>query len=166
MSKFKFSTWLSSSGGPLIVMDESRAKLWRGIGGQPSDYDLACQSNDYAEKLTVHDSQVMVLGDEPLQTAIATADDLQLIVRWKWAESDADVKAEVEKIDFGLVSYIENLVVEWAERKLVMFDAADTFEAGACLTFQIQSRQSEVLTFIYDPTPDTCLLIHVVKPLA
>ncbi len=166
MSKFNFSTWLSSSGGPLIVMDESRAKLWTGVDGQPSDYDLACQVNDYAEKLTVHDSQVMVLGDEPLQTAIATADGLQLIVRWRWAESETDVEAEVEKIDFGSILYIENLVVEWADRKLVVFDAADTFESGACLTFQIQSPRSEVLTFIYDPTPDTSLLIHVIKPLA
>ena len=166
MSKFNFSTWLSSSGGPLIVMDESRAKLWTGIDSQPSDYDLACQTNDYAEKLTVHDSQVMILGDEPLQTAIATADDLQLIVRWKWAESETDVKAEVEKIDFGLVLYIENLVVQWADRTLVMFDAADTYEADTCLTVQIQSRRSEVLTFIYDPTPDTSLLNHIIKPLA
>lgn len=70
-----------------------------------------------------------------------------------------------ELVIFGSPSYIENLVVEWAE-KLVVFDAADTFEADACLTFQIQSRRSEVLTFIYDPKPDTSLLIHVIKPLA
>lgn len=166
MSKFKFSTWLSSSGGPLIVMDESRANLWTGIDGQPSDYDLACQSNDYAEKLTTHNSQVVVLGDEPLQTAIATAEDLLLIVRWKWAESEADVKAEVEKIDFGLVSFIEKLAVEWVDTTLVMFDAADTFDPDESLKFQIHSRVSEVSTFIYDPTPDTSLLIHVVKPMA
>lgn len=163
MSKFTLSKWLSSTGGPLVVMDESKAKLWTGIDGQPSDYDLACQTYDYAEKLSVHDTEVLVLGDEPLQTAIAVADDSVLIVRWKWAESEADIKREIDRFDFCSCSYDEILSVEWGGVNLVIFDAADIYNQEESLQFNAHSRGSEVRTLIFEPSSDMSLLIHVLK---
>ncbi|WP_244814032.1 Imm21 family immunity protein [Caballeronia sp. Lep1P3] len=164
MSKFKFSSWLSSSEGPLVVMDEAKAASWNGIDGQPSDYDLACQTRDYTSKLTVHGAGALVLADEPLQTAIATAADTLLLVRWKWADGEADVQAEVEKMDLGTVSYVEKLDVEWIDRQLVMFDAADVFDPRRCLAFVTSSRRNKILTFMYEPTPRTSLLVHAFNP--
>jgi hypothetical protein len=165
MRKFNFSEWLSSSGGPLVVVDESKAALWTGIDGQPSDYEIACQASDYVSTLTMHGSEVLVLGDEPLQTAIATSDDFLLIIRWKWADSEADVHAAIKKIDFDAVSYIEKLNIEWLDKQLVMFDAADAFNSRQCLRLKINSRKNEISTFIYEPTSTTALLIHVITSL-
>ncbi|WP_347902928.1 Imm21 family immunity protein [Pseudomonas purpurea] len=164
MSRFNVSTWLSSSGGPLIVMDASIAGLWTGVDGQPSDYAMACQSADYAGKLAAYGTEVLILGDEPLQTAVASAGDTLLIVRWKWAESEAEVRAQIEHIDLGRVSFIEQLSIDWLDSTLVMFDAADRFNPQACLKFQVDSPMCEVSTFLYEPTPQTALLIHSLTP--
>lgn len=160
MNRFNLSTWLSSSGGPLIVMDESVAGLWTGVDGQPSDYTMASQSTDYAGKLSAYGAEVLILGDEPLRTAVASAGDTLLIVRWQWAESEAEVRARIEHIDLGRVSFIEQLNIDWLDRTLVMFDAADRFNPQACLKFQVDSPMCEVSTLLYEPTPETALLIH------
>lgn len=163
MSRFTCSTWLTSTGGPLILMDSAKACLWTEIDGQPSDYDLACQTSDYAQTLITHGAQVVVLGDEPLPTTIATRDDVLLLVRWRWAESEADVQAALDNLDFGQVSYIERLSVEWAGTELVLFDAAYNAGSTEGLNVQLHSRNTEISTFVYEPTPDTALLIHAIK---
>lgn len=165
MSKFTFSKWLSSSGGPLIVMDESRANLWGGFEGQPSDYEIACQSGNYAEKLIMHNAEILVLGDEPLQTSIAKSENLILILRWKWAEDKADIYEAINEIDLDLISSIESIDIQWGETRLVVFDAADTFNSADCLKFQTHSTANNIITFIYEPTAETSVLIHAVSPL-
>ncbi|WP_018606547.1 Imm21 family immunity protein [Uliginosibacterium gangwonense] len=162
MSKYVISDWMNSSGGPLVVTEEAKAPLWNGMRGNPSDYDLACQSADYTCKLALHGSDVLVLGDEPLQTAIATSDSHQLIVRWKWADSEADVRAAIEQIDFSKMDLVEKLTVNWSDLLLVMFDAVDTFDATKCLRFATNFGENEVSTFIYQPTSRTSLLVHAI----
>lgn len=164
MTKYVFSDWLNSSGGPFVVMEEAKAPLWTGGRGSPSDYDQACQSADYASKLILHSSEVLVLGDEPLQTAIATSDDRQFIIRWKWADSDNDVKDVIEQLDLSTVDVIEKLVVDWKDQPLVMFDAADTFDPAQCRRFSTRSGPNEISTFIYAPSPRTSILVHALAP--
>jgi hypothetical protein len=165
MSKYAISDWINSSGGPLVMMEEAAALLWSGSNGNQSDYDLACQSNDYASKLALHGSDVLVLGDEPLQTLVATSDKSQLIVRWKWADSDAEVRVAIEKIDLQAVEIIERLNLNLVDEHLVIFDAADTFDSNECLRLSMSSGAKEVSTFIFQPTPRTSLLVHSIVAL-
>ncbi|MCA8277346.1 immunity 21 family protein [Burkholderia sp. AU30280] len=162
MNKFVISDWISSSGGPLVVMEEAKASLWNGMSGNPSDYDLACQSADYSSKLAVHGSDVLVLGDEPLQTAVATSDSRLLIVRWKWADSEANVRVAIEQIDFDTVNVVEKLTITWANQPLVLFDAVDTFDPSHRLKFSAHLDSNEVSTFICQPTSRTSLLVHAI----
>ncbi|QVN23426.1 Imm21 family immunity protein [Burkholderia pyrrocinia] len=160
MNRYAISDWINSSGGPFVAVEETTAPLWTGTSGSPSDYDLACQSVDYASKLKLHGADVLVLGDEPLQTAVAISDSRQLIVRWKWADSDADVRDAIEKIDFDMIDVIERLTVNWVNQPLVVFDAADVFDPTQCLRLATRHGTNEVTTFIYQPTPRTSLLVH------
>ncbi|WP_063825953.1 Imm21 family immunity protein [Paraburkholderia caribensis] len=168
MNNFVFSTWLNSTGGPLIVMEEARANLWSGTSGMPSgalsDYDIACKTADYAASLSVHGTDVLVLGDEPLQTMVATTADIRLIVRWKWADSDADVRSAIERFDFNAATPIERMNIRWSDTPLVMFDAADVFNAAECLRFSAWIGMNTVTTFIHEPTVSTSLLIHAIAP--
>jgi hypothetical protein len=143
---------------------EARANLWSGANGTPSDYDMACQPIDYAASLSMHGTDVLVLGDEPLQTMVATAAGIQLLVRWKWADSDADVRKEIERFDLDAASPIERLNIHWSDQPLVMFDAADVFNAAACLRFSARIGMNTVTTFIHEPTARTSLLIHAITP--
>jgi hypothetical protein len=165
MSKYAISDWINSSGGPLVMMEEAPALLWSGSNGNPSDYDLACQSNDYASRLVMRGADVLVLGDEPLQTLVATSDKSQLIVRWKWADSDADVRVAIEKIDLQAVKVIERLNLNLVDEHLVIFDAVDTFDSNECLRLSMNSGAKEVSTFIFQPTPRTSLLVHSIVAL-
>jgi hypothetical protein len=99
-------------------------------------------------------------GDEPLQTAVAISDSRQLIVRWKWADSEADVQAAIEQIDFSTTNVVEKLTVRWANHPIVVFDAAGTFDPAECLRFSAHRDANEVSTFIYQPTSRTSLLFH------
>jgi hypothetical protein len=160
MTKYVFSDWLNGSGGPLVAMEEAKASLWTGVDGSPSDFDQACQSADYASRLLLHACDVLVLGDEPLQTAIATCSDHQLIVRWKWADSESDVRDAIDQLDVNAVDVVEKVVVEWIDQPLVLFDAADIFDPAQCLRFSTHPGPNEVSTFIYTPSPRTSLLVH------
>ncbi len=163
MNRLNFSKWLSSSGGPLVIMDENTAKRWTGSLGPHADYDVCCQTIDYAEKRRMHDSNVLILGDEPLQAAVATADNLILIVRWKWAESETDVQRAINAFDFSLASYEEKFDIEWANTNLVIFDAANTYAHKEAISFKANSLLNEVRTLIVSPTPDMSLLIHTLQ---
>jgi len=164
MSRFKISPWLSSSGGPLVVMGEGLAGMWRGLDGHPSDYHRACQIDDYAGRLEGVDGDILVLGDEPLDTAIATADDALLIIRWICAPSEAEVLTQLELLELGSLTPIERLSIDWSSDALVLFDGVDGFDPQACLRLQLLSPHSEVSTFRYQPTPDITLLIHQIVP--
>lgn len=164
MSRLKVSPWLSSSGGPLVVMGEGLAGMWRGLDGHPSDYHRACQIDDYAGRLEGVDGDILVLGDEPLDTAIATADGALLIIRWICAPSEAEVLAQLDLLELGSLTPIERLSIDWASDALVLFDGAERFDPQACLYLQPLSPHIEVSTFRYQPTADTALLIHQIAP--
>jgi hypothetical protein len=164
MSRLKISPWLSSSGGPLVVMGEGLACMWRGLDGHPSDYHRACQIDDYAGRLEGVDGNILVLGDEPLDTAIATADDALLIIRWICAPSEAEVLAQLDLLELGSLAPIEQLSIDWASDALVLFDGAERFDPQACLHLQLLSPHIEVSTFRYQPSADTALLIHQIVP--
>jgi hypothetical protein len=62
VSRHTISDWINSFGGPFIAMEEAKASLWNRSNGRASDYDLACQSADYAGKLVLDGADVLVLG--------------------------------------------------------------------------------------------------------
>lgn len=165
MNRYAISDWINSAGGPFVVMEEGKASLWKGVNGSSSDYDLACQTSDYVEKLYLHDTEILVLGDEPLQTAIAFSDDRQLIVRWKWADSEPDVQNAIEKIDFDTVHFIEKITVDWKSQPLVIFNAADEFDPAQCLEFSTRENKAKISTFIHQPTSTTSLLVHSIDSI-
>ncbi|CAG2159132.1 Imm21 family immunity protein [Cupriavidus numazuensis] len=162
MSKYRFSRWISSTGGPLVVMEKGKARQWTGIDGSPSDYDLSCQISDYAGKILVHGTETLILGDEPLRTAVATGNGIQLLVRWKWADSDSDVYAEVERIDPKSVKINEKLIIDWRSDTLVMFDGADFFSQTDSVQFSVRPGENVISTFVVQPTARTAILVHAI----
>ena len=61
--------------------------FWRGtlgssIGDVKTDYERACDQLDYLNLIPCVESQVLVLGDEPMQSAFIESAGGFLIVRW------------------------------------------------------------------------------------
>ncbi|EWM15240.1 Imm21 family immunity protein [Kutzneria sp. 744] len=66
------ATWITSLGGPLILIPESACHLW---GGAPrdypdheGDYGRACAVDDYIGLIDVGPTTALVLGDMPART--------------------------------------------------------------------------------------------------
>jgi hypothetical protein len=98
--------WVSTGGGPLVVIPVEIAHLWRGDGGlglpngdlslvweavkTRTDYGRACGIDDYLGILQVGPGRCLVFGDEPLATAFQSTQDGGIFVRWVHAESEED----------------------------------------------------------------------------
>jgi hypothetical protein len=155
---------MNSLGGPLVALEEKCAHLWNGIAGEPSDYDLSCLASGYTGKIFTHGSEVLVLGDEPLQTCIATSIDSIFIVRWLWADRDEDVFREIKKIDLKSVQYIDSIKITWKFKEIILFDAADRSNINNCVSFSVLSNENKISTFLLHPNKRTSLLVHAIAP--
>ena len=83
--------WTNSTGGPLILAETGIARHWRGTlgnsdslsDGKMTDYDRACQKTEYLQTICCAEGKALVLGDEPLQSAVTVGKFGEpLVVRW------------------------------------------------------------------------------------
>ncbi|MFF4345699.1 Imm21 family immunity protein [Kitasatospora sp. NPDC001540] len=99
-------TWVSSMGGPLIVVPVSALQYWGGCtengmiisdSDQPDDYDRACEADGLAEVVGLRgrsNVSALVLGDQPATTCYLP--EQRAFVRWLAADSDAELLAAAE----------------------------------------------------------------------
>ncbi len=109
MTNFAFE-WITE-GGPLLLLSEKYLDDWEGTE-KPSngrvvdarfrwnpdnafatDYDRACDVEDFLGVIDVDEGQGVVFGDEPLLTTWlpSTTEDGGMFVRWVEAESETDL---------------------------------------------------------------------------
>ncbi len=160
MSRYAFSAWMNSAGGPLVLMEAAHAFAWSGIDGTPSDYDRACRVGAYLGILESGMAPAVVLGDEPLQTCVATDNHDIALVRWKWADHEDAIKEAVKTLDLRAAIPIETAHVTWTTPTLVMFDAAGCFVPECAFHFTITPGHYAVKTFVHSPKANLSLLIH------
>lgn len=98
-------TWVTSAGGPLILVAESDCPKW---GGAPrnypddeGDYGRACEVEGYIGLINVGDSQALVLGDMPARTTFLP--QLNVLVR----EIAGDDEAELPDLVAGLLPNVD-----------------------------------------------------------
>ena len=108
------SLWIESNGGPLLLLPEALLPSWSGTdapsdrdveatfrwqgSGPASDYDRACDVQDYVGVIPVGAGSALVLGDEPLPTRWISTPDGGLLARWIFAESDAAAEQALTRI--------------------------------------------------------------------
>jgi Immunity protein 21 len=171
MSKEGFlSKWIQSDGGPLILMERASANVWNG-NSRPNgfqgltDYERACQLEDYLGLLDVQATQILVFDDEPLQTAYwQIKPDVFLLVRWRWADNEKaviDVLPDALKREDWEKSGIS---ISISTEDLVMFDAAYRIdEADVSLNFNLSQGHYSVETLFFEPNDRTALILHSLR---
>ncbi len=113
MSEFT-KTWITCDGGPLIVMENRLLPMWEGSDAPSkgriveaesrwgldvaTDYDRACDINDWAGVIQVGDGSGLVISIETHATTWLPAldDNGGTLIEWGFAESEMDVLKEVE----------------------------------------------------------------------
>ena len=125
--------WISSNGGPLILLPTSRAGKWGGASpervsvGPPrsTDYQRACETDQYLGIITIGDLEVLVFGNEPMQTAWIPSGQAHggMFIRWEHAENESsiiDCASRVIDSEF----HSNGLVFEATEESFYLIDAA------------------------------------------
>jgi Immunity protein 21 len=99
--------WVWTDGGPLILLQTDLLGEWYGIDPNPSkdrsvatDYERACQVQDYAGVIPVGDGSALVLGEEPMDSTWWPSRDLAegLIVRVLYSAGDEAVARLIESL--------------------------------------------------------------------
>jgi hypothetical protein len=130
------SEWVSSGGGPLLVLPESLLPYWNGADAPESalipsdansitDYDRACGIHRLVDVISVGPSEGLVLADEPLDTLWWTRGrpGEVYLVRWVYGPSDQAVLKELPTFDTRTLRPT-GLVFHLSGGPLVLFDSA------------------------------------------
>jgi len=186
--------WITSAGGPLVLLDEELATYWTGAGDDdssslcdgetdtngrkenaskaPTDYERACSVTDYVGLLAVGPGQCVILGEEPMPTAWWPELDsgAGIIIRWRWAQDEQSALAAVRN----------SLRGNWSEGgplfrvlsgSLVLFDSAcpgvdiDCTRSGCLLTIALGKGHYEIRTLFCEPDDQTAMILHRLSPL-
>lgn len=169
MSKAEL-TWITSAGGPLILLEEHLLSHWHGI--KTDDYDRACGIDDYLGLLDVGPGRALVLGEEPMPTAwqplSGPAEGMPaegMFVRWQWADDDESVVeaiADLSKAPWEPTG----IVFDVTDGSLLLFDATcpgkdpDCNSTGCKLNIVLKEKQYLLETAHYTPDENTALILH------
>lgn len=171
--------WVTSEGGPLILLSEDALGFWDGVRGSgrfrevradfrwstgtgPTDYDRACDVAGYIGVIDVGPDQAVVLGDAPMSTAWLPSGRgaAGYLVRWIEAEDDLSVCRAMQHIPESLI-WIDCASVKTGNAPLVLFDAGTPGDSVPARAPRIRlGRGRYVIATAEYATAGAHLLIH------
>jgi hypothetical protein len=170
--------WVTSAGGPLILLDERRLNDWGGVfspvtgeadpDGRDTDYARACEVEGYIGRIPVNSVEVLVLGDEPMPTAwVPNSTGGGTFVRWMAGEDEREFLDWVPKVPADILESDGRFLVH--DGKLILFDSAF---AGRnvkkwpqdYLVIGLKPGSYEIMTAYYEPNERTLMVVHRLIP--
>jgi hypothetical protein len=123
---------------------------------------VACGVEGYVGVIEKEGNQVLVLGDEPLQTAIAGLNGRPCLVRWVYAPSpDAVLRSIVAMVPIHMRGPLESVAIQIIQSPLVLMDAGAPGESpGDTLELKLDPGLYSVHVYEYSPAQDTKFLVH------
>lgn len=179
MSELHFDLeWVTCDGGPLLLIAKKHLHAWEGVdvpaagrkvearfrwnpGGPPTDYDRACDVDDYIGLIDVGGGKAIVLGDEPLMTTWLPLSDGGLLVRWVYADDEESLIATARRVpddayrDSGWTFSVDN-------SPLVLFAACESSESRIYprMEFHLPSGRYRILTSEYEEGGRSATICH------
>jgi hypothetical protein len=162
--------WISTTGGPLILMSKTSLPKWNGIGSDGfeawSDYDRACAVDDYLGIINVGDDEALVLGDMPSHTASVVVDSgTILFIRWIWADDENQVVNAINKFSIGQQEWAKtDLEIRFPLSDIDLFDSSYPGESvEETLEMTIEYGNYTARTLSYEPNPSINLFLILLK---
>lgn len=169
MSKLNLK-WINSAGGPLILMEKNLLIKWNGINelktnsNQQTDYERACEVEDYVGLIDLDSEKALVLGDMPMETTWLQADENDgIIVCWNYADSRELVHGILETISFNQNWEDTKIEMTFKTSEIILFDSAfshDFFIEEESLKLNLNPGKYIIQTHFYEPDPKTSLVLH------
>lgn len=170
MQNVSRSNWIESAGGPLLFTAKANVHAWKGdqsssVPGEPTDYQRACAVTDEIGTIKIADAIGVVLGDEPDRTCIASGSDDLIIIRWRWAESEAELLSAVYS-RMAELHFSNGQSFSTTPGDHIMFDAVyAASEIDESLCFRLHDKEYRLETALLQVGKETCALLHRLKPL-
>lgn len=156
--------WITSAGGPLVLVPETMASQWHGIGNGGSDYAAACAIDDYVGVIRWNGVDVLVLNDEPLATTCLT-NGLTVFLRWMYAPDENAIVKAAQEMAPHFPKQQAGSAFDCQKATYILFDAGDPgpriFEK---IEVKITPRSYVVETHVWKPNDDVGLIVHVLRP--
>ncbi|WP_257460858.1 immunity 21 family protein [Archangium lipolyticum] len=158
--------WISSAGGPLVLLPKVLLPHWRGTYGVPSDYERACGVEGYVGVIEKAGGEMLVLGDEPLQTAVSALDGRPCLVRWVYAPSPGVAESTVAAmVPAQLRGPLESVAIRLEGSPLVLMDAGAPGEhPGDTLELELEPGAYRVHVYEFAPARDMKFLVYEFEP--
>lgn len=169
--------WISCN-SPLLLVEKNHLDAWEGTDvpsqgrivearfrwnsvGPATDYDRACDVDDYLGLIEVGRGKGIVLGDEPLMTAWLPLVDGGLLIRWVYAEDEETILSAAKNIPNDCYKD-SGVTLAVGEHPLVLFAACESSsdQVYPRVEFKIPSGYYRILTSRYEPDANTSLLCH------
>lgn len=161
--KNKFE-WISSAGGPLILLEQTYFSCWKGVNSdsEPTDYDRACTIDEYIGLISISDGNAIVLGDMPMSTAWYPIPNRPegIIVRWGYANNEVSIVKAISIIPKN-VWLNTGLFFQVRHPSLSLFDSAcDSEDIEESLSIKLGEGNYSIDTAEYKPDEETWLVLH------
>lgn len=181
--------WMESGGGPLLLVPGEYLAFWTGIKpptdgrrieakfrafpDEPaSDYDRACDVEEYLGLLDIGAGQGLVLGGDPCGTvwlgSTRPGDGDEggaaggILVRWVYSNSEAEAIASLAHVPASAWRD-DDLALTVGREPLYLLDAAynlDDLEGDDHLTIHLPAGTYSIATADYEPDAHTSLILH------
>jgi frataxin-like iron-binding protein CyaY len=129
--------------------------------GPATDYDRACDVDDYIGLIDVGSGKAIVLGDEPLMTTWLSSADGGLLVRWVCADNEETLLAAAHRIQMD--AYEDSGVsFTVGDSPLVLLAACESSDDKLYprIEFEIPSGRYRILTSQCETDANTSLICH------
>jgi len=152
--------WLSSLGGPLIIMNKTDLANWQ--GNLSDHYDKACEVDDFITSITLLDYKLLVLGDEPLPTAIIVIDESCFFIAcWRYGEDECSVEHYLSIFKNNFLNFEPTHQINYQiNNELILFDAVYSGDEASGIDINVTKGEYVISSYDYKPDNNTALLIH------
>lgn len=117
--------WISTLGGPLILMERRDLSFWRGDDDYEdvSDYEMAGEITDYVGTVKFA-NRVALVFPMPNETSVVVLDkQTLLLIRWIFADTEDQVKNELLAMDLEQPWVETGVAYQIEGGNLVLFDS-------------------------------------------
>jgi hypothetical protein len=127
---------------------------------------MACGVEGYAGVIEKAGYQILVLGDEPLQTAVSRLNERPCLVRWVYAPSPSVAESSIAAmVPFHLRGPLESVAIHIDNSPLILMDAGAPGEhPGDTLELWLEPGVYRVNVYEFAPDRDMKFLVHVFEP--
>ena len=166
--------WISTTGGPLILLPKSLLSSWKGAPdnddgledepitvSEQNDYQRACGVRGDVGVIPVGDGEALVLPEEVLETAWQPLPNGGVLARWVFGDSDDLVEQHLRSLPSSM-SWRAGPTFTLSSPELLLFDSAFSGERILTPTLSVSLRAGtyRIGTTTFSPDPRTELILH------